>query len=319
MRSLNPVTYLSIMLSLLLVMSANLSKAQLSEKNYHIYSVKQNKEVDLNEIVNEMARYDVLLYGENHNDSVTHFIEKRLFQLLFDKFPKQLSLSMEMFDRDVQPVMDEYLAGFIKEKNLKKDGRVWTNYSDYRPLVEFAKEHKVDVVCANAAGRYSSLVGRSGMKALYDLPSVSKHNFAPLPFDTARGKYHDKIVALTTHTPDPPKPGDTAKASVAAPMPSMGNINFVLGQSLWDATMAYSIASYMKTHPGKKILQINGRVHCEEGYGIVPQLKKYKRDVKIMVISSFSDPGFDKIDWNQFKQYGDYVIITDPNVPPTYD
>lgn len=319
MRRFTPAYNVYCLVGLILMLSTQVSKAQLNEKNYHIYSVRQGKEVSLNEIVNEMKTHEVLLYGEEHNDSVTHFLESSLLLMLNESFPKQVALSMEMFDRDVQAVMNEYLEGFIKEKNLKKDGRVWSNYSDYRPLVEYAKEHRLEIICANAAGRYSNLVGRNGMKALYDLPAVSKLNFAPLPFDTARGKYHDKVVALTTHTPDPPKPGDSTKAAAAPPMSPMGNFNFVLGQSLWDATMAYSIVSYMKGHPGKKVLQVNGKVHCEEGYGIVPQLKKYKPGVKALVVSSFSDESFDQIDWEQFKQLGDFIIITDPKVPRTYE
>ena len=71
---------------------------------------------------------------------MTRYLEYKIFILLYEKYGSRVALSMEMFDRDVQPVMNEYLQGFIREKNFKKDSRSWSNYRDYRPMVEFAKE-----------------------------------------------------------------------------------------------------------------------------------------------------------------------------------
>ncbi len=53
------------------------SFAQVTEKNYKIYSVQAEKEVTLSEIAVDMKDYDVLFYGEEHNDSVTHFLEHK--------------------------------------------------------------------------------------------------------------------------------------------------------------------------------------------------------------------------------------------------
>lgn len=111
----------------------------ITENNYKIYSVKLQKEVPLSTIISDMANYDVLFYGEQHNDSVTHYLEKTIFEMMYAQYNSNLALSMEMFERDVQPVMNEYLSGFIREKILK-DARVWSNYTDYRPMIEFAKE-----------------------------------------------------------------------------------------------------------------------------------------------------------------------------------
>ncbi|TND10064.1 MAG: iron-regulated protein [Bacteroidetes bacterium] len=289
----------------------------LSEKNYRVYSVKQAKEVSLNEIADDMKNYDVLFLGEEHNDSVTHYLEKTMFGLLHARYGTNMALSMEMFDRDVQPVMNEYLQGFIREKNFTKDARVWSNYRDYRPMVEFAKEKKLDVVCANAAGRYSNLAGRKGQKALAELPAESKKFFAPLPYDTASGEYYKKLMDLTGHSAPDTAKKDTAKAKPAPMM--MGNFNLIMGQSLWDATMAYSISEYLKKNKGKKVMQVNGRFHSDEGFAIVAQLTKYNPKAKPLIISTASDDAFPKIDWSKYKKNGDYIIITDPKVPKTYE
>ncbi len=107
--------------SLLLIITLTIhSSAQenvvIQDSNFIIYSVKQKKVVSADEIVKDMKKYDVLLYGEAHDDSITHKMQTLLFQLLFEKYGKDATVSMEMFDRDVQYIMDEYLSGTIKKK-----------------------------------------------------------------------------------------------------------------------------------------------------------------------------------------------------------
>jgi uncharacterized iron-regulated protein len=283
-------------------------KAQPTEKNYRIYSVKLAREILINDIVEDMLHQDVLFYGEEHNDSVTHYLEYKIFETLHQRFSSSVTLSMEMFERDVQPVMNEYLMSEIREKNFRKDARVWSNYKDYRSMIELCKRNKLDVVCANAAGRYSNLAGRKGQKGLMELPLESKKYFAPLPYDTASGKYYEKLTGLF----------DGGSSKKKNPSSTTEAFSLVMAQSLWDATMAYSIAEYFKMHPGKKIFQVNGRFHSDEYFAAVTQLKKYSPDIKILVISSGSDEKFPNIDWKKYVNLGDYIIITDPKVPKTY-
>lgn len=288
---------------------------QVTEKNYKIYSVKSGKEVTLNDIAEDMKNYDVLFFGEEHNDSVAHYLENKIFEMLYQKFTNNITLSMEMFDRDVQTVMDEYLKGYIREKNFTKDARAWSNYKDYKPMVEFAKKNKLDIICANSPSRYTNLAGRKGQKILMELSYESKQYFAPLPYDTASGKYYEKLMALTSH--DATSTNDTAVKKMPPIMP-MGGFNLIMGQSLWDATMAYSISKYLKQNKGKKVMHVNGRFHSDEGFAIVSQLKKYSPKIKSLIISTGTDDSFPNIDWNNHKHLGDYIIITDPSVPKTF-
>ena len=288
-----------------------------SEKNYRIYSVKLGKEVTMQDIALDVKNYDVVFYGEEHNDSVTHFAEKTLFADLYNTYKGTITLSMEMFDRDVQDVMNEYLAGYIREKDFKHDTRVWSNYRDYRPMVELAKEKHLDVVCANAPSRYTNIAGRKGEKGLTALPESSKKYFAPLPYDTATGKYYEKLQEMSGHTMAPISKNDTAKLPAMPPMPMMA-FDLVVAQSLWDATMAYSISEYLKAYPAKKVMQVNGKFHSEQGYAVVAQLRKYSPKTKILIVSSASDDGFPNIDWTKYKDLGDYILITDPKVPKTF-
>ncbi len=288
------------------------SVAQLTESNYRIYNTKTSKEVTLKDIVSDMDGYDVLMFGEEHNDSVTHFLERSMLELLHLKYGEKLALSLEMFDRDVQPVMDEYLLGFIRERHFKKDSRAWSNYRDYKPMVEYARDKSLNVICANAPTRYTNLAGRKGQKGLEELPESAKEYFAPLPYDTASGKYYKKLMAL--------QHGDGDKVKAGMPAAAMAGFNMVMAQSLWDATMAYSITQYMdeKKNSGKKIMHVNGKFHSDEGYGVATQMFNYNKKIKRLIISTATDDTFPNVKWDKYINQGHYVIITDPKVPKTY-
>ncbi|MBI4945250.1 MAG: ChaN family lipoprotein [Bacteroidetes bacterium] len=315
----NKMSFFKTILICSILIIGSQSFGQITEKNYKIYSTKANKEVPLNDILEDMKNNDVLFFGEGHNDSVAHYLEAKILEMFYQKFAGNTALSMEMFERDVQTVMNEYLQGSIREKNFTKDARVWSNYRDYKPMVEFAKSNKLDVICANAAARYSNLAVRKGLKGLMVLPNESKNNFAPLPYDTASGKYYEKLQTLfgsgPSHTSTPSVTDTIKKAPSMPPMPQM---NLIMGQSLWDATMAYSISQYLAKNKNKKVLQVNGRFHSEEGFAAVTQLKKYRPKTKILIVTSISDDSFPNIDWNGLKNLGDYIIATDPTVPRTF-
>lgn len=290
--------------------------SQVTEEHYKIYSVREGTTVTIDQIIKDMSDHQVLFFGEEHNDSVGHYLEHLIFTSLYAAYGPQLALSMEMFDRDVQTVMDEYLGHDIREKNFSRDARVWSNYRDYRPMVEFAKDNSVDVICANAPSRYTNLVGRKGLSALKDLPKEAHQYMAPLPYDLASGPYLDKLVGFMSggHSPEPDSTGQ-----VRPPVLNMGGFDLIAAQSLWDATMAWSIASYLKKEKKARVFQVNGRFHSDERLAILTQLGKYRKKVSSLVISCGPAEDFRDPNWDNYKHLGDYIILTDPNVPRTYE
>ncbi len=290
----------------------SIAVGQVNESHYRIYSIIENKEVGLEKIVEAMADKDVVFFGEEHDDSVGHYLEKRVMELLYERYGNKLTLSLEMFDRDVQLIMNEYLQSNMREKHFVKDARAWKNYKDYRAMVELAKQKKLHVICANASTRYTNLAGREGQQALLKLPKASRANFAPVPYDTAGNKYYEKLTGFSGHSVS-----DTSK-KVVAPVMLMPGFSLNQAQSLWDATMAYSIAEYVKKHKGQKVMQVNGRFHSDERFAAVEQLKKYSPQTRTLIISCGRDDAFSEIDWKKLQHLGDFIIVTDPAVPKTF-
>jgi uncharacterized iron-regulated protein len=287
------------MKKLLLVILACLPFIVIAQGNqYKIYDVKNSRIITSQDLVKDLKDVDVVFFGEEHNDSVGHMVESDLFKQLFASYPKT-ALSMEMFHTDVQLIVEEYLAGNISEKNFTKEARAWNNYKDYKPLIEFAKEKGLYVTAANAATRYSNLVTKSGLKGLNSLSKTSKAFLPPLPVDTATGKYYNKFIeTMGGH--------------------NMGGMKIYQTQNLWDATMAWSIARYVKKHKGSKVLQLNGRFHSDEQLGTFAKLHKVMPKLNLSNISCFYADDFSSPDWGKYKKLGDYIIITDPAVKRTY-
>ena len=71
------------------------------------------------ELLSAAAEADVVMLGEDHHDAVTHKLQEILFARLAASRPATLSL--EMFETDVQHVIDEYLGGLLREQDLMID------------------------------------------------------------------------------------------------------------------------------------------------------------------------------------------------------
>lgn len=265
--------------------------------HYKIYNTAKKAPATIADILGDIDKADVLFFGEEHNDSTGHYLENMLFKKLAEKYPAKTALSLEMFQTDCQTILNEYLAGFIREKNLIAEGRAWQNYKDYRPMVETAKENHLYVIAANAPTRYTNMTTRAGLSELQKLDATAKGWLPPLPIDTATGTYYDKFSAI---------------------MGGHSEMKMYQSQTLWDATMAYSIAKFYKTHKDFKIFQVNGGFHSEEKLGTVAQLKKYAPTVRIINIQTYADDSFDNPDWSKFAKFGDYIILTDPKLAKTF-
>jgi uncharacterized iron-regulated protein len=188
----------------------------------------------------------------------------------------------------------------MDENRFSKDVRLWNNYKDYRPMIEYAKQNKIPVIAANPPRRYVSMVTRRGMKSLDSLSKDAKKYLPPLPYDTLSGRYREKFM-------------DIMKGS-----PGGGSPNIYYSQSLWDAGMSYNIYNYLKKNKGKKVFHCVGKFHSDEKLGAVAQLQMRNKKLRILNISCFPDKNFNDPDWKQFIHLGDYVIITDPDIKRTF-
>lgn len=275
--------------------------AQANPDNYRIFDGKGNP-ATLEQIVVAAGNADVVFLGEQHDDVTGHALELQIFKAALEKYSanRKVALSMEMFERDVQVVVDEYLAGLISEKKFLDDSRPWGNYkTDYRPMVELAREKKLEVIAANTPRRYVNMVSRGGRDSLNGLSRQAKAWLPPLPYGQPSDVYAKKFKALMGNAPE-----------------AMAGIDNILGsQSLWDAGMAYSIAESLKKNKSQLVVHVNGSFHTENRLGTVEHLLNYRSKTKVIVVTIRYENEFKTFAVDKHTDLGDFVILTDAKQP----
>ncbi len=257
----------NILISILLVAFYSLHAQDF--KSYQFYD-KKGKEVKTEKLVNELTGYDVVFFGENHNNSINHWLQLKVTEALYQKKNGQLILGAEMFERDNQPQLNKYLNGMFDAKTLKDSARLWNNFAtDYQPLVDFAKDKKLPFIATNVPRRYASQVSKEGLESLKSLPSKDKAYIAQLP------------IKVTLETPGYPE----MKKMMGDHAEEMKVMNFISAQAIKDATMAESILKNLQA--GKTFIHYNGNYHSKEFGGIYWYLKQKNPNLKMAVISVF--------------------------------
>jgi uncharacterized iron-regulated protein len=94
--------------------------------------------------------------------------------------------------------------------------------------------------------------------------------------------------------------------------------NMLDSQSLWDATMADSIAKIQKNHKNALVVHLNGGFHSENRLGAVEHLLKYNPKARVVVITMKSVEHFPNFDAAKDANAGDFVILTDPKLPRSF-
>lgn len=276
----------------------------------------------LDDVVRAMTSAQVVFVGETHDDPTAHMIELELLKRATERHaasaasdaPRSVALSLEFFERDVQLPLDEYLAGRIPESSFRTDTRPWPRYeTDYRPLIEFAKERGLPVIAANAPRRYVSMVSRRGREALDELDVRALELLPPLPFGRASAAYRAQWIATMSEVME--LEGMRCGVPVAhapAPRGSHQNMgNQLDGQVLWDATMAHSIARHLADHPDALVLHMVGGFHVERGTGTPEQLQAYMPGVRALIVSLRPVEDIDTFRPAPEGEWGDFVIQTE--------
>lgn len=236
---------------------------------YKFYN-KKGKAVKTEKIVKQLSDYDVVLFGELHNNSIVHWLQLKFTEALYQQKNSQLILGAEMFERDNQPQLDRYLSGKLDPKNLKDSVRLWNNYiTDYKPLLDFAKAKNLKFIAGNIPRKYASQVAKQGLESLNTLDTKEKAYIATLPIKVTLDTpgYKEMKTMMGNHADD------------------LKVMNFISAQAVKDATMAESIINNLE--PGKTFVHYNGNYHSKEYGGIYWYLKQRNPNLKIAVISVF--------------------------------
>ncbi len=260
---------------------------------YLIYNHK-GKKVSYKKMLKTMAKKDIVLFGETHNNAIAHWLQLELTKDCGAQ--RQLVLGAEMFEQDNQAALDAYLQGKINAKQLDSQARLWKNYpTDYAPLVNYAKEKKIPFAATNIPRRYASMVAKGGFAVLDTIPAQAKAWMAPLPmaYDSTLPGYVNMVKMMGGH----------------------GGSNLPKAQASKDATMAHFILKYYT--PGSLFIHYNGSYHSENYEGIVWYLRQQKPELKYGTITVVSQENIKSL-LAENKGKADFIICVDEDMTNTY-
>ena len=283
----------SLIIILVLSFASSISDAQ--EKAHQIYS-KDGKKISYKTMLFKMKNTDVVLFGENHNDPISHWLQLELTKSLYEKHGENLMLGAEMLESDDQFQLDEYLLGFIREKDFEKESKLWPNHkTDYKPLLRFAKENNLYFVATNMPRRFANMVYRFGIDTLEYLPETSKQFIAPLPiaYDTSLTCYKEISGMLEGH----------------------GGENLPKSQAIKDATMAHFIHKNMKENT--KFLHNHGSYHSKYHESIMWYLLQLDSDLDITTIEVVEQADISEFD-KELIRNADFFIVVDEDMCKTH-
>lgn len=282
-------------LFILLIFSKLLVSQELNA--YQLFDKKGNR-VDFSELVGESVKHDLVLFGELHNNPIGHWLQYELTRSVFNLKGDSLVLGMEMFESDVQIVLDEYFAGWIPQSNFEQESRPWNNYdTDIKPIVEFARDKGIRLVATNVPRRYAALVNRRGFEALDSLPDVSKSFLPPLPppYDGSLPAYQAMLEMSGLH----------------------GNMNenFPRAQAIKDATMAHFTVENMKEDG--VFIHFHGAFHSNNYEGIYWYVNQYRPNTRMLTISTVEQDSVEALD-EESVGIADYIIAVPATMTKTY-
>jgi len=263
-----------------------------SERPAYTIFNKGGKKTGFSEMVESVAKADVVLFGEVHNVSIAHWLELQLEKELYTLKKKDLIVGAEMLEADDQIVVDEYLHKRFEYNTFKNEVKLWKNFdTDYNPLLDYAHDSEFRFIATNAPRRYANIVYYYGMDSLTHLTSEAQNWLAPLPVqvDTTLKSYKD-IAEASGH----------------------GENNLIAAQALKDATMAWFINKNYKK--GSVFLHFNGSYHNE---AISYYLKKYNPGLKIITISCIEQEQIESVE-KENMGIADFIIAIPTDMAKSY-
>ncbi|MDE1514638.1 MAG: ChaN family lipoprotein [Shewanella sp.] len=238
----------------------------------------QGEWISIHQLPSEIKNADVILIGEWHTHAGIHRFQTDLLKQLAEQ-GHAMTLSMEQFTRDAQPVLNEYLAGKIGEQYLIQQSNAWPNYeSDYRPLVELAKSQQLPILAANAPKPIVRCIGQIGIEYIERL-TPEQRQWLAAEINTQDSPYKRTFMASMHH-------GNPAQ-----------NENQYAAQVTWDETMAESIVTYLAAHPERQVLHIAGMFHTQQGLGTAASILRRNPELNVVIITPVGDVTHTSLDY----------------------
>ncbi len=221
--------------------------------------------IDFADFLDALAEADAVFLGETHIDETTHRVQLGVYEGLLERREGRVVLALEMFQRDAQARLDEYVSGTASEEEFLSSARPWGNYrTAYRPLIEHARHTNSKVVASN----YPRALRAKGMDQLDE----SEKALVPSELLANTSPYWKRV-------------DNAVRGHLQMMGPRTEEARLSSMQSLWDNSMGEACAIALDENPEAMVLHVNGGFHSAYRDGTVRQFSLRKPDALVRTVA----------------------------------
>lgn len=222
------------------------------------------------EILKYASRQRAVLLGEHHDNPDHHRWQLQVVAGLYALHPDMV-LGFEMFPREVQPVLDRWVAGELSEEEFLAQSNWRGNWNFdpalYLPVFHFARLNHVPMLALNVSRELFQEVQRKGWEAI---PPERRQGITD-PATPSRDYLEMLAGSFVQHRPA--QSGHEQKGlDQFSPEEKQAFKRFVEGQQLWDRAMAQAVADVARKAKAPLVVGMMGSGHMMDGFGVPHQL-----------------------------------------------
>jgi uncharacterized iron-regulated protein len=229
---------------------------------------------DLDGLIDDLADERVVFIGETHDRYEDHLNQLAIIRGLHQR-GERLAIGMEFFQQPFQPQLDAYVEGRLDEEALLRETEYFErwrfDYRLYRPILRYAREHRIPLIALNIRREITDKVGDGGLAAL----GPEEADEIPQEIDRADPDYEAHLRSIFEMHPQ----GKEADFE-----------HFLEVQLLWDEGMAERAAEWLAANPQSTLVVLAGSGHLEHGRGIPNRLQRRLPVPSAIVLSGRDRP-----------------------------
>ncbi len=240
----------------------------------------------LDKLMPKLLEKRVIFVGETHDRLDHHLNQLDIIRRAYEN-SHELAIGMEFFQLPFQPVLDDYIAGKIDEKEFLRKSEYFqrwrVDYRNYRPIIRYAREKGIPLLALDLSEELRKKIARN------EMDNLSAGEIAQLPkeIDRSNNDYREMLQSIFSMHPN-----------------SSDFERFVEVQLSRDEAMAQTAAAYLQQHPKARMVILAGGGHMVYRFGIPSRLTR-RMDVQSAVVLNDSIKQYDN-------QVADYMLLPAP-------
>jgi len=177
---------------------------------------------------------------------------------------------MEFFQAPFQPVLDQYVASEIEEKEFLRKTEYYErwkyDYRLYRDILVYARNNGISLVALNAPSELVARVSKGGIAGL----TAEERALLPIDLPSPGSTYIDRLRPVF---------------EMHGKMPEERFRRFVEVQLLWDEHMASVAGDYLRSNPEKTLVILAGSGHVAFPDAIPGRLARLENAPQAVVVT----------------------------------